>query len=57
MKWNGKVNISFQFIWYDMWIGAYWNPHTKTLFICPLPMCVIRIVFFQDLSGFLKEES
>lgn len=35
--------ISFIFAWYDMWIGAYYDRKEKVLYICPIPMCVIRI--------------
>ncbi len=31
------------FAWYDMWIGAYWDRDTRTLYICPFPMIVIAI--------------
>jgi len=37
------MKISFFFAWFDMWIGAYWNQVSHTLYICPLPMCVIKI--------------
>lgn len=34
----------FQFIlaWYDIWIGAYYDVGHRTLYICPLPMVVLR---------------
>lgn len=37
----------FQLIlaWYDMWIGAYWDAGHRTLYICPLPMVVLRFQF------------
>ena len=28
--------------WYDMWIGLYYDLGHKTLYICPLPMLVLR---------------
>ena len=33
------------FAWYDLWAGAYWDRKTRTLYVCPLPMCVIMIRF------------
>ncbi len=37
------MKIKFQFLWYDFWIGAFYDRAHKVLYICPLPMCVIRI--------------
>lgn len=33
------------FAWYDFWIGAYYDVGHHTLYICPLPMCVLRFEF------------
>lgn len=35
--------LSFGFKWYDLWIGAYYDKDFMALYVCPLPMCVIRI--------------
>lgn len=37
------MKISFLFAWFDLWIGAYYNRASHTWYICPLPMCVIKI--------------
>lgn len=42
---EGQMKITVFFAWYDLWIGAYWNRTFKVLYICPLPMIVIRISF------------
>jgi len=39
------MKISFFFAWYDLWVGAYWDRNFRTLYICLLPCCVIRMVF------------
>jgi len=39
------MRIKFLFAWYDLWVGAYWDRRCRTLYICPLPCCVIRIRF------------
>lgn len=31
--------------WFDLWIGAYWERRTRTLFILPLPMIGVAISF------------
>ena len=39
------MQIAVFFKWFDCWIGAYWDKGGKTLYICPIPMFVIRIRF------------
>ncbi len=35
--------IQLKFLWYDFWVGAYFDREKRTLYICPLPMCVVKI--------------
>lgn len=37
------IRVEPFFRWYDLWIGAYWDRATKTLYVCPLPMVGVRI--------------
>jgi hypothetical protein len=37
------MKASLFFAWYDLWIGAYYDRKNRTLYICPLPMIVIKI--------------
>lgn len=37
------MEVTFFFAWYDFWIGVYYDRLDEVLYICPLPMCVIRI--------------
>ena len=32
--------MSFKFIWYDFWVGAYWDRKELVLYIAPFPCCV-----------------
>ena len=38
-----KLKIRFSFLWYDFWVGVYYDRNAKVLYVCPLPMCVIKI--------------
>jgi hypothetical protein len=42
-NYSQRSSVKFAFLWYDIWIGAYYSKENKTLYICPLPMCVIAI--------------
>jgi len=39
-----RLKISLHFLWFDFWVGAFFDRTKRTLYICPLPMCVIKIV-------------
>lgn len=38
-----KIIVSVSFLWYDLWIGAFFDRKQKQLYICPLPCVVIQI--------------
>ncbi len=38
-----KYRVQLAFLWYDFWIGWFYDRTKKILYICPLPMCVIKI--------------
>jgi len=40
-----RYYIDFHFRVYDFWIGFYYSRMDKTIYICPLPMCCIRIAY------------
>lgn len=31
--------------WYDFWVGAYWDPKGRRLYLLPVPMLGIVIEF------------
>lgn len=33
------------FAWFDLRIGAYYDVGHRTLYVCPLPVCVLRFEF------------
>ena len=37
------MKMSLHFVWYDMWIGAYWARKERALYVCLVPMIVLRI--------------
>lgn len=46
-----------KFIWYDFWVGGYYDRKEYTLYINPLPMIVFRIRFLSMWLCELKEAS
>lgn len=39
------MSVSFHFLWFDFWVGAYWDRAKKTIYICPLPTLVVKMEF------------
>lgn len=37
------MKVSIFFAWYDLWVGAYWDRQKRVLYVCPLPMVVIKV--------------
>lgn len=37
------MKVSMFFAWYDCWVGLFYDQKKKTLYICPLPMVVIKL--------------
>lgn len=33
--------VAFEFAWYDLWVGFYYNQDTRTLYFCAIPCCVV----------------
>lgn len=42
------IEFALQFLWYDIWIGAYWDRDNKKLYVCPLPMVVFSFKFWTQ---------
>ncbi len=40
---NKNLKIKFSFLWYDFWVGIFFDRTKKILYICPVPMCVFKI--------------
>lgn len=42
------MRFSFEgFLWFDLWVGAYYNQTKGKLYICPLP-CVVFSIQFEE---------
>jgi len=38
------MKISLFFAWYDFWVGFFYDRKQQTLYICPLPCVVFKVV-------------
>ncbi len=34
--------LTVSFLWYDFWVGFYWDRKARVLYVNPLPMLVLR---------------
>ena len=39
------MKVSLSFLWYDLWVGAFWDRARRVLYVCPLPCVVLRFEF------------
>ena len=39
---KASVRCEVRFLWFDMWIGAYWDRVGRMLYVCPLPCIVFK---------------
>lgn len=39
----GNLRIEFKFLWYDFWIGLYYDQKEHVLYFLPLPCCRFKI--------------
>lgn len=46
-----SLTIRLSFVWYDLWVGFYYDTAHGILYFCPIPTIVIE---FQVVTG-LKE--
>jgi hypothetical protein len=37
------VKVRFKFAWYDLWVGAFWDRKSRTLYVCPLPCLLVSL--------------
>jgi len=37
-----KIEISLDWLWYDGWMGYYWDRQSRTLYIGLLPTVILR---------------
>jgi len=39
------VKFSIQFLWYDFWVGGFWDRTKRVLYVCPIPCVVLKFDF------------
>lgn len=42
---KNKRRVRLFFKWYDIWVGVFIDTKNRFIYICPLPMLVIRISY------------
>jgi hypothetical protein len=42
--------------WYDIWIGVYYDIGHRTIYVCPLPMVVLRYELFGTKNELLHRK-
>ena len=42
------ITFSFFFRWYDLWIGMYIDTKSRAIYICPLPMIGVKVVWRME---------
>jgi len=45
------MRISVHFLWYDFWVGLFWDQKKKILYVCPLPCFVIKMEFEKKVNA------
>ena len=40
VQWAKTIYVKTSLIWYDLWIGFYYNKQKKILYFCPFPTIV-----------------
>lgn len=43
------MTISFQFLWYDLWVGVFVDRKKLALYLCPLPCCVFKVQLKREV--------
>lgn len=44
------MKASVHFLWFDFWVGWFWDRAKRVLYVCPLPMCVLKLDFGKTLK-------
>jgi hypothetical protein len=37
-----RYGVEVQWLWFDLWVGAYWDRVGRMLYVCPLPTVVFK---------------
>jgi hypothetical protein len=40
-----RLSIKLYIKWYDFWVGFYYDQRMRALYVCLLPMLVVRLAF------------
>lgn len=51
------MKVTFSLVWFDAWIGAYFDQQKRILYICPLPCCVVKVEFDEPTPAHVTPRS
>lgn len=43
--------IGFEFLWFDFWVGFFYDKKKYILYVCPLPCCVFKFEAVEQLRA------
>ncbi len=43
--------LGFEFLWYDAWVGFFYDKKKYLLYFCPFPCCVFKFLAVEQLRA------